>query len=180
MAPLFPATDWTWRSMPWRSRRSGFRQPRLIDLRREKLVPRGSHGIRRKAGIAGPSRLPGRERPHRSRRSDPALRPRSSSESSQYIYVRSTRPPASLNICRSASPWSRPAPMELRITLERTRCSFSKRATAGISLERSSLPTSTGKRRSRFVERGQEVYLANDWSRQKANFIHSIEELCRH
>jgi glycosyltransferase involved in cell wall biosynthesis len=33
---------------------------------------------------------------------------------------------------------------------------------------------------TRFVERGQEVYLANNWSRQKANFIHSIEELCRH
>ncbi len=28
----------------------------------------------------------------------------------------------------------------------------------------------------RFVERGQEVYLANDWSRQKAKLIHSIEE----
>ena len=32
---------------------------------------------------------------------------------------------------------------------------------------------------TRFVERGQEVYLANNWTRQKANFIHSIEELCR-
>ena len=33
---------------------------------------------------------------------------------------------------------------------------------------------------TRFVERGQKVYLANNWSRQKAKLIHSIEELCRH
>ena len=32
---------------------------------------------------------------------------------------------------------------------------------------------------TRFVERGQEVYLANNWSRQKAKLIHSIEELWR-
>jgi hypothetical protein len=30
---------------------------------------------------------------------------------------------------------------------------------------------------TRIVERGQQVYLANRWSRQKASFLHSISEL---